>query len=141
MRMRTCSEVQGVCNMTQCASRCQAYIRMADKGAAISDKLRAAKAHPLLNISAGDYNVGVFSYAASETGGQQSAAGGALMLQNHDASNWRFTTVVWERALAASVREIDQVHGTAAAPVDACPHVDGFQVQLDAGSARLYTYE
>eukprot|EP01051_Picozoa_sp_SAG22_P011668 SAG22_NODE_1145_length_5374_cov_15.659526_1_plen_57_part_00 len=36
------------------------------------------------------------------------------------------------------VREVDQLDGKAKPPQDAAPHVDGFQIQLGAGEARLY---
>ena len=62
-----------------------------------------------------------------------------MMLQNHDASNWRFVTVVWADNVTAL--EVDQDDGVARPAVDAAPHVDGFQVQLDAGAARLYLIE
>ena len=124
MRMRTCADlVAGAssnCTMDDCASKCQVYLRaFVDTDPSI--KLEAAFA-PLVNITTGDYNIGLFSIERPATGGERSgvrdaapaggsrgadvatastAAGGAamvhdaMMLQNHDASNWRWVTVVW----------------------------------------------
>ena len=55
----------------------------------------------------------------------------------------RWVTVMWAGAGADSappegVREVDQLDGKAKPLQDAAPHVDGFQIQLGAGEARLY---
>ena len=64
------------------------------------------------------------------------------MVQNHDHANFRFATVHWPgegpSGDAAEVLEVDRVDGRAKPVVDAAPHVDGFQIVLGAGAARLY---
>ena len=129
MSMRTCSEVAGDCTMAGCASRCQIYLRANDTDP--STKLQASGA-PLVNISVGDYNIGLFQHEDA------TRKGGGMMIQNHDASNFRWSTVVWPHGTPPS--EVDQVHGDARPAVDAAPHVDGFQIFLGAGEARLFLF-
>ena len=70
MAMRTCSEVAGHCTMAGCASRCQIYLRANDTDPSV--KLQATDA-PLVNISAGDYNIGLFQHEdATRRGGGRS---------------------------------------------------------------------
>ena len=118
----------------------------------------------LSNISKGDYNIGLFqpegataldliSFAepsmeprreSSENDDANHAqivlarASQALMLQNHDAANFRFTTVEW--GSTGPPLEVDQYSGQAHVAEDAAPHVGGFQVMLGAGEARLYVF-
>jgi hypothetical protein len=136
-----------------CASRCQVYLRANDTDP--SRKLRASGASVMLsNISKGDYNIGLFQpegATAMEPWGESSEnddanhaqsvlarAPQALMLQNHDAANFRFTTVEW--GSTGPPLEVDQYSGQAHVAEDAAPHVGGFQVMLGAGEARLYVF-
>ena len=90
----------------------------------------------MVNISVGDYNIGLFQNEAAEAA--EAAEVDGMMLQNHDASNWRFTTVVWDPARPPL--EVDQVDGRAKPAMDAAPHVPGFQVALGAGEGRFYLF-
>ena len=108
----------------------------------------------LSNISTGDYNIAVFHpehentlevraessehAVANHVQNVLARASQALMLQNHDASNFRFTTVVW--GSTGPPLEVDQYSGRAHVAEDAAPHVGGFQVMLGAGEARLYIF-
>jgi hypothetical protein len=57
------------------------------------------------------------------------------------ASNFRFATVIWGGGTgAAPPLEVNQYDGQARVAVDAAPHVDGFQIMLGAGEARLYMF-
>ena len=70
----------------------------------------AAAGAPLRNISQGDYNIGLFvdgrttaaegprvrGRAAAAAAGNEYAA---MLIQNHDASNFRFATVVFPAGL------------------------------------------
>ena len=118
----------------------QLYLRYADGAQGMGRKLCAAQS-PLVNISTGDYNVGLFY---EEALGPASGIS-AIMLQNHDAANWRFATVIWRGTTTPSgdvskVLEVDGSTGRAAPVQDAATHVAGFQVVLDAGQARLYRF-
>ena len=134
-----------------CASRCQIYLRANDTDP--SRKLQASGAGGmLLNISKGDYNIGLFQTEAvagvetdEEGEGRDlnllAGATSALMVQNHCASNFRFATVIWGGGTgAAPPLEVNQYDGQARVAVDAAPHVDGFQIMLGAGEARLYMF-
>eukprot|EP01043_Picozoa_sp_COSAG02_P056976 COSAG02_NODE_6842_length_3331_cov_3.012995_6_plen_112_part_00 len=108
----------------------------------------------LSNISKGDYNIALFQPergSAMETWAKSSEnddtnraanilaqASQALMLQNHDAANFRFTTVKW--GSTGSPLEVDQYSGRVHVAEDAAPHVGGFQVMLGAGEARMYIF-
>jgi hypothetical protein len=137
MRMRTCSSgVISNCTMESCKSECQVYLRaIVDKDPA--PKLAAARL-PLVNISVGDFNLARFDYEDDSKRNDISSFG--MMLQNHDASNFRFATVVWAsmNGSRSPCLEVGQHDGLAKAPEDAAPHVDGFQIELGAGEARLY---
>merc|ERR1712060_775166 len=118
----------------------QLYLRFADGGAGMGEKLAAARA-PLVNITQGDYNIGLFF---DEEKGLASGYS-AMMIQNHDAANFRFATVVWPGNSTPSgdiskVREVNPETGVAEPLADAATHVDGFQIVLDAGQARLYRF-
>eukprot|EP01050_Picozoa_sp_SAG11_P005563 SAG11_NODE_397_length_9785_cov_3.709581_7_plen_230_part_00 len=114
-------------------------MRFADGAVGMGRKLAAARA-PLVNISSGDYNLGLFF---DEKLGPASGYS-AMMIQNHDASNFRFATVVWPGTATpsgdiAKVLEVDRNSGMAKPVVDAATHVAGFQIVLNAGEGRLYT--
>ena len=103
---------------------------------------------PLRNISEGEFNVGLFvvdgdvlnSKQASFTRGTMPWR--AMMIQNHDAANFRFATVDWAIPLVSgAVMEVDRSDGRAKPVVDAAPHVRGFQIVLEAGTARLYIFD
>jgi hypothetical protein len=123
----------------------QVYLRFADGAQGMGRKLAAANA-PLVNISLGDYNVGLFynetrSFGSAPDGNQITA----IMLQNNDAANFRFATVVWRGSSTLSgdidkVMEVDGSDGRAKPVQDAATHVAGFQVVLNAGEAKLYTF-
>jgi hypothetical protein len=117
----------------------QLYLRFADGAEGMGQKLAAARA-PLLNISTGDYNIGFFF---DEAKGPQASGYSAMLIQNHDAANFRFATVVFPGTSTPSgdvvrVLEVDSETGEAAPIVDAATHVAGFQIVLDAGQGRLY---
>lgn len=107
-----------------------------------SKKLVAAGA-PLRNISDGEFNIGLFvadGVSSSGKGGnavRDATWSHGVMIQNHDAANFRFATVEW----AFAVMEVDASDGRAKPVVDAAPHVSGFQIVLGAGVARLYIYD
>lgn len=123
----------------------QVYLRFADGAQGMGRKLAAANA-PLVNISLGDYNVGMFynetrSFGSAPDGNQITA----IMLQNNDAANFRFATVVWRGSSTPSgdigkVMEVDGSDGRAKPVQDAATHVAGFQVVLNAGEAKLYSF-
>ena len=135
----------------------QIYLRFGGADADPSVKLAAAGA-PLRNISEGEFNIGLFvleedGVSIDEQASAAAAAPGAvkyrgMMIQNHDVANFRFATVEWAApagaegmdAGAAAVLQVDASDGRAKAVVDAAPHVDGFQIVLGAGVARLYIF-
>jgi len=119
----------------------QVYLRFADGDQGMGLKLAAARA-PLVNISVGDYNIGLFF---DEEKGPASGYS-TMRIQNHDASNFRFATVVWPGTSTpsgdvAKVYEVNQETGVAEPVVDAATHVAGFQIVLSAGQARLYQFD
>ena len=115
---------------------------------------------PITNISRGEFNVAFFVRSVTTATPAAHAGGGnnpfcGMMVQNHDHANFRFATIDWRDADADAdgngngngagasppgVFEVDQHDGRAKPAVDAAPHVDGFQIVLDAGSARLYLF-
>lgn len=124
------------------AARCTFERYGADAGP--SRKLVAARA-PLTNISEGEFNIGLFVVAGNSSDRGATPWHG-MMIQNHDAANFRFATVEWavaggDNALGDSVMEIDASDGSLKPVVDAAPHVRGFQIVLAAGAGRLYIFD
>ena len=106
----------------------------------------------LLDISRGDWTITCFSLTTKAVdnvfGGPVAAATKALMISNFEHAFTQYASVQWECAKIQSlscvnqtVHEVDQSTGQARVVEDDEPDVPGFQLYLDAGSARLFVVQ
>lgn len=106
----------------------------------------------LLDISRGDWTITCFSLTTNVVdnvfGGAVPAATKALMISNFEHAFTQYASVKWACAKTRSlscvnqtVHEIDQSTGQARVVEDDEPDVPGFQLYLDAGSARLFVVQ
>lgn len=95
------------------------------------DSAVVLKGVPLLQLTTGDYLVGVFQHEDDSK---------AVLLNNYDSNYSAWPTVSFDAPLD-SVFEIDQLTGTKIAILDDSPAMDGLQISLDAGAGRLFIIE
>ena len=106
----------------------------------------------LLDISRGEWTVSCFALApdaaATAAEGPAATATKALMISNYEHAYTQYASVSWACAktqplscVSRSVHEIDQRTGEAREVEDDEPDLPGFQLYLDAGSARLFVIQ
>lgn len=83
---------------------------------------------PIASITDGDYIVGAFHHADARR---------AVFLMNHDFAYTAWPTVVFDMP-AEQVLEVSPATGEIAPVVDDSPDIEGLQLSLDAGDARLF---
>lgn len=103
----------------------------------------------LLDISRGDWSISCFSLSSDSAsvamGGPTATATRALYISNFEHAYTQYASVKWACAKTQPlscvnqvIREIDQHTGMARQVEDDEPDLPGFQLYLDAGSARLF---
>ena len=106
----------------------------------------------LLDISRGDWTITCFSLSTKAAdnvfGGPVAAATKVLMISNFEHAFTQYASVKWTCAktqplscVNETVHEVDQSTGEAREVEDDEPDVPGFQLYLDAGSARLFVVQ
>ena len=106
----------------------------------------------LLDISRGEWTVSCFALAPDAAAGAETGpaatATKALMIANFEHAYTQYASVKWTCAktlpyscVNKSVHEIDQRTGEAREVEDDEPDLPGFQLYLDAGSARLFVIQ